>query len=103
MIDSEIPKGAGWAGTVTVRQNGAAFNITGRTPVATMTVGGVSVDVLASILNAPAGTVSLSLTATQTATLPADCNGELRVKLTQSGQQPLHVGTFTVRTNGGTA
>jgi hypothetical protein len=103
MIDSEIPKGAGWACTVTVRQNGAAFNITGRTPVATMTVGGVSVDVLASILNAPAGTVSLSLTATQTATLPANCNGELRVKLTQSGLQPLHVGTFTVRTNGGTA
>jgi hypothetical protein len=103
MIDSEIPKGAGWACTVTVRQNGAAFNITGRTPVATMTVGGVSVDVLASILSAAAGTVSLSLTSTQTATLPADCNGELRVKLTQSGQQPLHVATFTVRTNGGTA
>lgn len=103
MIDSEVPKGAGWAATVTVLQNGAAYNITGKTPVAVMTVGGVSVDVLASILSAAAGTVSLSLTSTQTATLPADCNGELRVKLTQAGQQPLHVGTFVVRTNGGTA
>lgn len=103
MIDSEVAKGAGWGATVTVLQNGTAYNITGKTPVAVMTVGGVSVDVLASILSAPAGTVSLSLTSTQTATLPADCNGELRVKLTQTGQQPLHVGTFVVRTNGGTA
>jgi len=103
MNETEVTNGAGWAATLTVLNNGAAYNITGKTAIATMTVGSVTVDVLASILSAAAGTISLSLTSTQTATFPTYGQGELRVKLTQSGQQPLHVGTFAVRSNGGTA
>lgn len=102
--DAIIVPGASWSDTLTVRnENGTAFNLTGYTTVATLTVGGTITAVTAATLVAASGTVTLSLTATETAALPEACVGSLRAKLTHATNPTLHVAHWTIRTEEQTA
>lgn len=102
--DAIIVPGASWADTLTVRtSSGSAQNLTGYTPVAELDIGGAITAVTASVLVAASGTVTLSLSAAETAALPEACVGSLRVKITHATNPTLHVGHWTIRTEEQTA
>lgn len=94
MDDVEIIPNCDWSTTLNVTDaDGNAYNLTGKTVTAKLSIRGTATSITATVTNAAGGIVALSALAAVTTNLAANRWGELKVYA-----DSIAIGVFVIRT-----